>query len=158
DVGDFKEFCERLAANKPRVMEERRKYMEQRYQFTGAVRKDATMTRGKPGPLGPGVRLPGGVASCGELAGVGARAVRRRNVFPPGFYPLSHPLHSTGHQLFPQSWTKVHPEHERCDVDFDIPDAYLPEFPPPLFLTTRPDLGDVSRGHEITQANFRELF
>src|SRR5262249_43600552 len=42
-------------------------------------------------------------------------------------------------------------------VDFDIPDAYLPEFPPPLFLSTRPDLGDVSKGHEITQANFREL-
>src|SRR5262249_54920077 len=43
------------------------------------------------------------------------------------------------------------------DVDFDIPEAYLPEFPPPLFLTTRPDLGDVSKGNEITQANFREL-
>jgi cytochrome c peroxidase len=55
-------------------------------------------------------------------------------------------------------WTRRHPEHERFDVGFDIPDAYLPEFPPPLFLTTRPDLGDVSQGREITQANFRELF
>ena len=55
-------------------------------------------------------------------------------------------------------WIKFHPEHQRFDVDFDIPEPYLPEFPPPLFLTTRPDLGDVSRGHEITQANFRELF
>ena len=27
DVGDFKEFCRRCTANKPRVMEERRKYM-----------------------------------------------------------------------------------------------------------------------------------
>ncbi len=44
------------------------------------------------------------------------------------------------------------------DVDFDLPEAYLPEFPPPMFLTTRPDLGDVSRGNEITLANFRELF
>jgi cytochrome c peroxidase len=158
DVGDFQEFCDRLAANKPRVMEERRKYLEQRYQFSGATRKDATMTRGKPVPLGPVVRLPGGVASWEELAALDAAAIRQRNLFPPGFYPLSHPLHSTGHQLFPQSWVKVHPEHERFDVDFDIPDPYLPEFPPPLFLTTRPDLGDVSRGHEITQANFRELF
>jgi cytochrome c peroxidase len=60
--------------------------------------------------------------------------------------------------LFPTMWTKVHPEHERFDVDLEIPEAYLPEFPPPLFLTTRPDLGDVSRGQEITLANFRELF
>ncbi len=49
-------------------------------------------------------------------------------------------------------------QHQRFDVDHDIPDAYLPEFPPPLFLTTRPDLGDVSQGQEITQANFRQLF
>ena len=96
-----------------------------------------------------------------KLGGAGSHSpeeIRRRNLFPLGFRPLSHPLHTAGHQLFPASWLKVHPEHERFDVDFDIPDAYLPEFPPPLFLTTRPDLGDVSRGHEITQANFHELF
>jgi cytochrome c peroxidase len=60
--------------------------------------------------------------------------------------------------LFPQNWVDAHPEHKRMDVDFDLPEAYLPEFPPPMFLTTRPDLGDVSRGQEVTLANFRELF
>jgi len=59
--------------------------------------------------------------------------------------------------LFPQTWLAAHPEDTRFDVDFDIPDAYLPEFPPPLFLTTRPDLGDVSRGEEITEANYYRL-
>ena len=34
----------------------------------------------------------------------------------------------------------------RFDLDFDLPDHLLPEFPPPIFLTTRPDLGDVSQG------------
>ena len=34
----------------------------------------------------------------------------------------------------------------RFDLDFDLPDHFLPEFPPPIFLTTRPDLGDVSQG------------
>ena len=29
----------------------------------------------------------------------------------------------------------------RFDLDFDLPDHFLPEFPPPIFLTTRPDLG-----------------
>lgn len=158
DVRDFGEFYRMCAKNKPRVMAERRKYMARRYNFTGAVSRKATMTRNKPLPVGPVVRLPEGVASWEELARLSPAEIRRRNLFPLGFLPLSHPLQTAGHQLFPQSWTTVHPEHQRFDVDFDIPDAYLPEFPPPLFLTTRPDLGDVSRGHEITQANFRELF
>ncbi|MCR4313164.1 MAG: hypothetical protein NUV58_02875, partial [Candidatus Roizmanbacteria bacterium] len=44
----------------------------------------------------------------------------------------------------------------RFDVDFDLPEAYLPEFPPPLYLTSRPDLGDVSGGEEITINNYYE--
>ena len=35
---------------------------------------------------------------------------------------------------------------QRFDVDFDLPDHLLPEFPPPIFLHNRPELGDVSRG------------
>jgi hypothetical protein len=31
------------------------------------------------------------------------------------------------------------------------------EFPPPLFLTTQPHLGDVSRGRLLTIKNFYEL-
>jgi cytochrome c peroxidase len=46
----------------------------------------------------------------------------------------------------------------RFDLDFDLPDQFLPEFPPAIFLTTRPDLGDVSQGKLITRMNFYELF
>lgn len=46
----------------------------------------------------------------------------------------------------------------RFDLEFDIPDRFLPEFPPPIFLTTRPDLGDVSQGKLVTIDNFYELF
>jgi cytochrome c peroxidase len=46
----------------------------------------------------------------------------------------------------------------RFDVEFDIPDHFLPEFPAPIFLTTRPDLGDVSRGELVTTQNFYRLF
>ena len=60
--------------------------------------------------------------------------------------------------VFPQVMTDIHPERERFDVEFDLPDHFLPEFPPPLFLVSRPDLGDVSRGQEITNENFYELF
>jgi len=43
-------------------------------------------------------------------------------------------------------------------MDFDLPDHFLPEFPPALFLTSRKDLGDVSKGQLITVNNFYELF
>jgi hypothetical protein len=46
----------------------------------------------------------------------------------------------------------------RFDLDFDLPDHFLPEFPAPIFLTTRPDLGDVSKGQVVTINNFHELF
>ena len=55
--------------------------------------------------------------------------------------------------VFPDQWVSVHPEHERIDVAMDIPTAYLPEFPPPLFLTTHKELGDVAGGQEITLDN-----
>jgi cytochrome c peroxidase len=157
DVADFEEFFRMCSANRPRVTEERRKYIAERYDFKGAVTHKVTMTRGKPIPVGPVARLPRGIASWEKLAAMQPDEIRRADLFPLGFRPLSHPLHTVGHQLFPEPWLLVHPEHRRFDVEFDIPDLYLPEFPPPLFLTTRPDLGDVSRGHEITQANFREL-
>ena len=157
DVRNFEEFFRRCSELKPQVMAERRKYMDLRYELSGKTSAEVTMTRGKPIPVGPVTRLPQGVSSWEALASIEPTAIRERDLFPEGFRPLSHPLHSNAHMLFPKMWTEVHPEHERFDVDLDIPEAYLPEFPPPLFLTTRPDLGDVSRGQEITLANFREL-
>jgi cytochrome c peroxidase len=34
----------------------------------------------------------------------------------------------------------------------------MPEFPPPIFLTTHPELGDVSNGELVTNQNFYRLF
>jgi cytochrome c peroxidase len=39
-----------------------------------------------------------------------------------------------------------------------LPQHLLPEFPAPIYLTTRPDLGDVSKGQLVTLGNFYELF
>src|SRR6201747_2371195 len=49
------------------------------------------------------------------------------------------------------------PRLQRFDVDFDLPEAFLPEFPPAIYLTSRPELGDVSRGQVLSINNFREL-
>jgi hypothetical protein len=114
------------------------------------------MPRGKAIPIGPTAKLPAGIASWAAYAKLGPDEIKKRDDFP--WKPLDHPLQSTAHMLFPQSWTRTHPEHERFDVGFDIPDCFLPEFPPPMYLTTHPELGDVTRGVEITYGNYFEIF
>ena len=81
-----------------------------------------------------------------------------RALLPKGFLPLPHPKHLVGGMVFPQAEIKLLPRLERFDVDFDLPDHFLPEFPPAIFLTTRPDLGDVSQGKVLTVENFQEVF
>ena len=46
----------------------------------------------------------------------------------------------------------------RFDLDYDLPAHFLPEYPPPIYLTTRPDLGDVSQGKVVTIDNYYEMF
>jgi cytochrome c peroxidase len=89
--------------------------------------------------------------------------IRDRDVYPAGFMPLPHPNHSEGGMLFPRFMIDEILRQEqrdltRFDLDFDLPDQFLPEFPPPIFLTTRPDLGDVSHGKLVTIENQFELF
>src|SRR5688572_14319544 len=90
-------------------------------------------------------------------------AVFERDVFPDGFMPLPHPNHPEGGMIFPKPVIDEINRQEqrdltRFDLDFDLPDHLLPEFPAPIFLTTRPDLGDVSKGQLVTLKNFHELF
>jgi cytochrome c peroxidase len=44
------------------------------------------------------------------------------------------------------------------DVEMDIPENYLPEFPPPMYLTTHKELGDVTNGQEVTLENYYDIF
>src|SRR5579872_262922 len=77
--------------------------------------------------------------------------------------PLPHPNHPEGGMIFPEFHIKEIKKQEardltRFDLDFDLPEHFLPEFPPAIFLTTRPDLGDVSQGEMVTLDNFQKLF
>lgn len=142
---------------KPELMEDVREYMNGRYDFSGDAIPGVRMSGGwKPVMAGPVARLPEGVPTWEELAALAPDEIRERELFP--YVPLAHPLQSTAHMLFPQSWVEAHPEHGRIDVDFDIPDPYLPELPPPLFLSTHRELGDVTAGREITLGNYFETF
>jgi cytochrome c peroxidase len=84
-------------------------------------------------------------------------------VFPIGFLPLPHPNHAEGGMTFPKFHIDEIKKQEardltRFDLDFDLPDHLLPEFPAPIYLTTRPDLGDVSQGKLVTIDNYYQLF
>jgi cytochrome c peroxidase len=92
------------------------------------------------------------------LAQLSPDEIKKKGVFPPGFDRLPHVKHVVGGQVFPQVQIKDFPRLERFDVDFDLPECLLPEFPPPIFLTTHPELGDVSQGEVLHAENFDRLF
>lgn len=89
--------------------------------------------------------------------------IREKDLWPKGFLPLPHPNHPEGGMLFPGFHIEEIKKQEardltRFDLDYDLPDHFLPEFPAPIYLTTRPDLGDVSQGKVVTLMNYYELF
>ncbi|MBV9958491.1 MAG: cytochrome B6 [Acidobacteria bacterium] len=142
-------------AAKPRVMAAARRLLEERYNLTPRLDPTVKMTRGKPIPVGPTARLKKGV-TWEQLGRMSPDEIREKDLFP--YLPLPHVNHPVGGMVFPQMEIKLLPRLERFDMDFDIPEPFLPEFPPAIFLTTRPDLGDVSQGKLVTNENFYELF
>jgi cytochrome c peroxidase len=142
-------------ANKARVMAEQQRLLEERYDLSRRVDESVKMTRGKPIPVGPTAKLKPGT-TWEQLGQMSPATIKERDLFP--YLPLPHVNHPVGGMVFPQAEIKLLPRVERFDVDFDLPDHFLPEFPPALFLTTRKDLGDVSKGQLITANNFYELF
>ncbi len=144
-------------AGKDAVMARQKKLLEDRYDLSVRVDAKVKMTRGKPIPVGPTTRLADNL-TWENLGAMSPEAVREKGLFPHGFLPLPHPHHEVGGMVFPQEEIKLLPRLERFDLDFDLPAHFLPEFPPAIFLTTRPDLGDVSKGKVVTVENFQEIF
>src|SRR5262249_61939753 len=91
-----------------------------------------------------------------QIAPLVPSEIGQRNIFPHRSLP--HPLQVNGGQVFPKMQLDMFPRLERFDVDFDLPDAFLPEFPPAMFLSNRPELGDVSRGEVVSINNYYRLF
>lgn len=141
-----------------------KKHMEMlaaRYDL-GDRASDAKMTRGKGVQQGPRTKLPAGT-TWQALAAMSAAEIREKGAFPAGFLPLPHPNHPEGGMLFPKFHIDEIKKQEgrdltRFDLDYDLPDHFLPEFPPPMFLNTRLDAGDISKGRLVTIDNFEELF
>jgi cytochrome c peroxidase len=151
----FEEIMKEDVAAKPKVTAAQRKLLETRYNLTPKTDPNLRMTRGKPVPIGPTARLQSGY-DWDKVAQLKPEAMRKDNLFP---YPaLPHPKQATGGMVFPAMQLAMFPRLERFDVEFDIPDVFLPEFPPAIFLQSRPELGDVSRGEVVSINNFYRLF
>ncbi len=153
----FQAMMARDKADKDGVMARQKALLEERYDLTSRPDAKLTMPRGKPIQVGPTTKLPEGM-TWERLAGMSSDEIRDQGVFPKGYLPLPHPKHDAGGMLFPQMEIKQLARVARFDIDFDLPEHFLPEFPPAIYLTTRSDLGDVSQGKLVTVDNFQELF
>lgn len=134
-------------SNKSALMEKHNKLLNERYDLSENVDDSVTMTGGKPLPVGPTARLKKGL-SWDELSKMSPADIKSKKAFP--YLPLPHVSPAGGGLVVPPTQLDSHSELVRFDMEFDLPEAYLPEFPAPLFLISRPDLGDVTGGDELT--------
>ncbi|MFA4903920.1 MAG: cytochrome B6 [Desulfobaccales bacterium] len=152
----------RMKGEKDKIAARHKDLLEKRYDMSDRPAKGVTTTRGKPIQEGVRAKLPPGM-TWEKLAAMSPEDIKEKGVWPGGFLPLPHPHQEEGGMVFPKSTIDEIKKQEgrdltRFDLDYDLPDHFLPEFPPAIFLTTRPDLGDVSQGKLVTNMNFYELF
>lgn len=144
-------------AEKSKVVAKQKQLLAERYKLDCRTQSSISMTNGKPQPLGPTTQLKDGM-TWDKLSGLDAAEIKSKKLFPAGFHRLPHVKHEVGGMVFPAIQIKQFPRLERFDVEFDLPECFLPEFPPPIFLTTHPELGDVSQGEVLDAENFDRLF
>ncbi len=158
----FAQLFARLTAAKPRVEQEHTAVLNERYDLSDRPAQGVTMDRGKPLQEGVRVKLPAGT-TWERLAAMTPDQIRDQNLYPKGFYPLPHPNHPEGGFVFPHFVIDAIKQQDgrdlkRFDLDFDLPDHFLAEFPPAIYLTPRLDLGDISQGKLVSLTNYYDLF
>ncbi len=159
---DFPTLKNRLQAEQIQFAKRQQDLLAARYDLADRSTKGIAMSRGKSLQDGVRVKLPAGM-SWEKLAALSPQQVKAKQLWPLGFLPLPHPHHEAGGMIFPKFMIeeiKRQTERDltRFDLDFDLPDHFLPEFPAAIYLTTRPDLGDISQGKLVTLSNFHALF
>lgn len=143
----------RMAVKAERA-KEHQEMLNSRYELSKKTDAAAVMSGGKPLPVGPTAKLQG--VTWEELGKMTPEQIKEKGLFP--YKPLPFADHAEGGMLFPEMITKLLPRLVRFDLDFDLPEHILPDAAPGIYLTTRPDLGDVSKGQLITIDNYYEVF
>lgn len=162
DKESFATVHTRMAAAKAGIMKRQMDLLAERYDLSDRPASGVVMDRTKPVQEGVRVKLPAGV-TWDDLAKMTSDQIREKGNFPKGFLPLPHANHPEGGMVFSaleiqEMLKQENRDLTRFDLDFDIPQHFLPEFPPAMYLSTRPDLGDVSQGQLLTVNNYYELF
>lgn len=162
DDMSFSELVSSTQKEKPKFAKRQQDLLADRYDLSNRPAPGVTMAGGKAVQAGVRVKLPAG-GSWDQLASLSPEDIREKGLWPAGFYPLPHPHHEAGGMIFPkfaidETRKQTGRDISRFDLDFDLPDHMLPMFPAPIFLTTRPDLGDLSRGQLVTTQNYWSLF
>ena len=158
----FTTVKQRMEKEKPAIMQRQMTLLEERYDLSDRASTGVKMDRAKPIQEGARVKLPKGM-TWEKLSELSPDEIRQAGAFPMGFRPLPHANHPEGGMVFPKSHIdevkkQVNRDISRFDLDFDLPEHFLAEFPPAMFLTTRPELGDVSQGKLVTLENYYESF
>ncbi len=125
-----------------------------RYDLSKKVSSEVFLSGGKPVPVGPTARLQS--MTWEQFDKLTPDQIKERGLFP--YKPLPFADHAEGGMLFPPMITNVLPRLARFDLDFDLPEHFLPDPAPAIYLTTRPDLADVAKGRLITIDNYYEIF
>jgi cytochrome c peroxidase len=159
---DFEQTAAAMEAAKLPIINRQATLLQDRYDLSDRPAADVTMSRGKAVQAGVRVKLPEGVESWAALGEMKSELIRQNAAWPKGFLPLPHPNHAEGGMLFPNHHIDQIKKQEgrdltRFDLDFDLPQHFLPEYPPPIYLTTRTDLGDVSQGQVVALNNYFKL-
>lgn len=157
----FDEVLKQDIADKPKVMADQKALLEKRYDLSDKPSKVQMSGGQKAVQEGVRAKLQSSV-TWDKLGSMTPEEIKQKNAFPMGFRPLPHVKHPVGGMVFPQQEIDAIQKAEardikRFDVEFDLPDQFTPEFPPPMFLTSRPDLGDVSNGEVLTIKNYYRL-
>jgi cytochrome c peroxidase len=143
----------RMAVKAERA-KEHMELLNSRYSLAKKTTAGVVMSGGKPIPVGPTANLRG--VTWEQLDKMPPEQIKEKGVFP--YKPLPFADHAEGGMLFPEMTTKPLPRLVRFDLDFDLPEHILPDPAPGIYLTTRPDLGDVAKGRLITIDNYYEIF
>ena len=78
------EVMKKDMAEKSDVMKRQHKLLNDRYDLSCRTEKGVTMTKGKPQPVGPTVKLSGGV-TWEQLGQLSADEIKKKRAFPAGF-------------------------------------------------------------------------
>ncbi len=130
---DFPAVMARMLAAKPVIQEQHNDLLAERYDLGDHPASGAKMARSKPVQGQVRTRLSNGL-TWDKLNAMSPPEIRDQGLFPAGFMPLPHPNHPEGGMLFPKFHIEEIKKQEardltRFDLDYDLPDHLLPEFP-----------------------------